>query len=70
MVDLSKLSMGALRRYQAWFRLDIPNTVRDKEGVLEYVKKNFETMQIDADSVINNFLKIKKDTKPEDHFLR
>ncbi len=70
MVDLSKLSMGALRRYQAWFKIPIPNAVREKTEVLEYVKKHFDSLQIDVDSVVNSFLQIKKDSKPEDHFLR
>ncbi len=70
MVDLGKLSMGALRRYQAWFKIPIPNTVKEKSEVLEYVKKHFDSMQVDVDSIINNFLKIKRDSKPEDHLLR
>ncbi len=70
MVDMNKLSMGALRRYQAWYRVEIPNTVRDKAGVLECIQKHFDNMQVDPEAVVTNFLKIKKDAKPEDHFLR
>jgi len=70
MVDLNKLSMGALRRYQSWYHVDIPNTVRDKPGVLSYIQKHFDGLDIDPENVITNFLKIKKDTKPDEHLIR
>ena len=70
MVDLSKLSMGALRRYQAWFKLEIPNSVKDKEEVLSYIQKHFDDMKVEPAVVMDNLLKIKKDIKPEDHLFK
>jgi hypothetical protein len=61
------ISHGTLRRYQAFFNLrnEEGNVGRDKNEVLRIIKNHFQTMELESDKVVENFIKIEKDQNNE-----
>lgn len=65
--NFSKLSNGALRRYQAYFNIRGPNDslIKDREQLLSVIMEHFNKLVIDEDNVIETFMKIEKDQTNE-----
>ena len=60
------MAYGTLRRYQAFFNIrNEKGEVGDKNEVLHMIKNHFNTMEIDCDKVVENFMKVEKDQNNE-----
>jgi hypothetical protein len=62
------LSVGTLRRYQAFFNLRDSEGLdkdKDKDELLNLVKNHFNKFEIENDKVVENFMKIEKDQNNE-----
>ena len=62
-----EISNGALRRYQAYFNLRGENgsLIKSRDELLKVVKDHFNSMTIDEEQIIQNFMSIKKDQTNE-----
>ncbi len=58
------LSYGTLRRYQAYYNLR-DNLTRDKTEMAKIVSNHFNTLEINPETVLENFIKIEKDQQPD-----
>ncbi len=66
-----KLSYGTLRRYQAFFDIKDEKKSLEKNDVVKLVKNHFANFEIDADRVLESFMKIEKDqTSDKNNALR
>ena len=57
------LSIGTLRRYQTYFGLT--ENTKDKNNLLKLIQEHFDTLEVNTDSVIENFVAIEKDQNNE-----
>ena len=58
------LSYGTLRRYQAYYNLR-DDLTRDKNKMIKIVSNHFSTLEVDPESVLENFIRIEKDQQPD-----
>ena len=62
-----EISNGALRRYQAYFNLRGENgsLIKSRDELLKVVKEHFNSMIIDEEQIIQNFMSIEIDKTNE-----
>lgn len=65
-IKFDKLSIGTLRRYQTFFKLtDKEFETKNKDQLLNLIKRHFYEMDLSLEKVLDRFSKIEKDQNSE-----